>query len=277
MRELLGHVDRLLRGQYTRREDLAEGRVTVESSTLVKAGLVLGATYGAFMGVYAATRATNPSYAQLAATTVKVPLLFLLTLVVTFPSLYVFSALSDSRLRGPETLRLLLAAVTVNMALLASFGPVTAFFTLSTDSYPFLIVLNTLFFAISGFAGLAFLRRAVVAMFEAPREPYAPPPAPETDAATHSRLAVVVDAPGVDAPPRPRAPSSVPVRRVAPSTDAGGTVFRIWIVTYAVVGAQMAWILRPFIGTPEMAFTFFRPRGSNFFEALWRALHHLFQ
>ena len=129
MRELLGHIDKLLRGQYTRREDLLEGRVGVDSGTLAKAGLALGAVYGLFMGIYAVLRSTNPSFVQLAATMAKVPLLFLLTLVVTFPSLYVFSALSNSRLRGPDTLRLLLAAVTVNLALLASFGPVTGFFT----------------------------------------------------------------------------------------------------------------------------------------------------
>ena len=44
---------------------------------------------------------------QMLATILKVPLLFLLTLIVTFPSLYVFSALSGSRLSAGATLRLL--------------------------------------------------------------------------------------------------------------------------------------------------------------------------
>jgi hypothetical protein len=59
----------------------------------------------------------------------KVPLLFLLTLMVTLPSLYVFSALANSRLHFVDTLTLLLAATAVNLALLASCGPVTGFFT----------------------------------------------------------------------------------------------------------------------------------------------------
>ncbi len=46
------------------------------------------------------------------------PLLFLLTLLVTLPSLYVLSALARSRLSFTHTVRLLLAAVTVNLALL---------------------------------------------------------------------------------------------------------------------------------------------------------------
>lgn len=271
MRDLLGHVDRLLRGQYTRREDLLEGRVGVASSTLATAGVVLGAVYGAFMGIFAVTRADHPSWAQFGATMAKVPLLFLLTLVVTFPSLYVFSALSNSRLRGPDTLRLLLAAVTVNLALLASFGPVTGFFTLSTDSYPFLVALNVVFFAISGFAGLAFLRRALATLFEAPREP--PPPPPREEPARESpdeppRLSPLV------VPPPPSLPP-IPSRRAAPPADPGRRVFTVWIVTYCIVGAQMAWILRPFIGTPGQEFAFFRPRGSNFFEALWHTLQRL--
>ena len=47
---------------------------------------------------------------QLVATSLKVPLLFLLTLVVTLPSLYVLSALARSRLSFLHTLRLLLGA-----------------------------------------------------------------------------------------------------------------------------------------------------------------------
>jgi hypothetical protein len=62
-------------------------------------------------------------------------------------------------------------------------------------------------------------------------------------------------------------------------TDAsvGRRVFSVWIVTYGLVGAQMAWILRPFIGTPTQEFTFFRPRDANFFVGLLDALRALFQ
>src|SRR5687768_4219289 len=36
------------------------------------------------------------------------------------------------------------------------------------------------------------------------------------------------------------------------------TLLRIWLVIYAFVGIQMAWVLRPFIGTPRAGTTFFR-------------------
>src|SRR5207253_113996 len=49
-------------------------------------------------------------------------------------------------------------------------------------------------------------------------------------------------------------------------------VFRIWVFLFALVGAQMGWVLRPFIGHPHVAFSFFRPRSSNFFEGVFNAL-----
>lgn len=54
-------------------------------------------------------------------------------------------------------------------------------------------------------------------------------------------------------------------------------LLRIWGVLYAFVGVQMAWTLRPFVGEPVRAATFFRPDAlGNAYVALarivWRAL-----
>jgi hypothetical protein len=43
-------------------------------------------------------------------------------------------------------------------------------------------------------------------------------------------------------------------------------------VIYVVVGAQMGWILRPFIGHPHLPFQAFRSRWSNIFEFMLRLL-----
>jgi hypothetical protein len=189
---------------------------------------------------------------------VKVPLLFILTLCVTFPSLYVFSALARSRLTFVPTLRLLLGAITVNMALLASFGPVTGFFTLSTESYAFIKLLNVAFFAISGFVGLSYLRASLSGIFEAesaiPRAVWQVPPA--TPAEPHGKAAEGAK-PG--------------------EGRAARGVFRIWTLIYAVVGAQMGWILRPFVGDPERPFQLFRERQGNFFLAVLETLESLFR
>ena len=155
MRSMFASLDDLLRGRLTARQDLAAGRVEIPVPTLVTVGLLLGAAYGVCMGLYSVFRGAEAAALRVLATTFKVPLLFVLTLAVTYPSLYVVSALFDSKLRHRETLRLLLAATAVNLALLASFGPVTAFFTASTESYSFLLLLNVVFFGLAGFAGLA--------------------------------------------------------------------------------------------------------------------------
>ena len=251
MRNTLERIDTLLRGGFTGRDQLRQGRVDVAVRELAVAALPLGVAYGVFMGLYAVMRGGDASGLQLLATAVKVPMLFLLTLIVTLPSLYVLSALARSRLSFSQTVRLLLAAVTVNMALLASFGPVTAFFTLSTESYPFMILLNVLFFTVSGTVGLTFLRKALEIVFE-PEQPATPAPA------------------------TPQTPPPVPTRLVDPDSAPAARVFKAWTLIYAVVGAQMGWILRPFIGAPSEPFQWFRRRESNFFVVVWEAFKQLF-
>ncbi len=53
------------------------------------------------------------------------------------------------------------------------------------------------------------------------------------------------------------------------------TVFYIWVIVFGLVGSQMSWVLRPFIGDPNQPFSLFRPKGSNFFEAVGTVMHHL--
>jgi hypothetical protein len=51
-----------------------------------------------------------------------------------------------------------------------------------------------------------------------------------------------------------------------------------WLAGNLFLGAQLAWNLRPFIGSPKLAVQFFRddPLRGNFYEAVWRAFRHLF-
>jgi len=59
----------------------------------------------------------------------------------------------------------------------------------------------------------------------------------------------------------------------------GRTVFFSCVAGNLFLGAQLAWNLRPFIGSPKLAVQFLRddPVRGNFYEAVWRALGHLFQ
>lgn len=254
-------LDRLLRGEATSLTELRGGMLQVPALGLTAVILILGMIYGICMGLFAILGSGSGEWQQIPASMAKVPALFLLTLIVTFPSLYVFNALVGSRLSFLAVLRLLIGALAVMLAVLASLGPIVAFFSVSTTSYAFIKLLNVLVFALSGFLGLAFLlqtlhRISVVDQIEAGRR--AMPPVQE------------------ESPP---GEESSPVSLGALDRLEGHvlgphvrTVFRIWVIVFGLVGAQMAWVLRPFIGAPGQPFVLFRGRQSNFFEAIWQQL-----
>ncbi|WP_008313280.1 hypothetical protein [Leptolyngbya sp. PCC 6406] len=51
------------------------------------------------------------------------------------------------------------------------------------------------------------------------------------------------------------------------------TLLRIWMAIYAVVGMQLGWRLRPFVGSQGMPFELLRGEvDGNFYIAVWRAL-----
>lgn len=267
---MFGAIDRLLRGQFTDADALRKGRIEVPIPALVVACLLLGAIYGASMGLFSVTtRPSGEGWIQICASMVKVPLLFLSTLVVTFPSLYVVSALARSRLKGTDTLRLLLASTAVNLAMLASLSPVAAFFTFSTDSYAFIKLLHIAFFAVSGLVGLSFLLRSLRVILE-PESTFEPEPTEMEEVIDETEDVVSGYV------PLPPSTYSRKPHGAASGVDRAVGVFRAWIVIYGVVGAQMGWIMRPFIGDPSMEFTWFRERASNFLAAFTRAFVEAF-
>jgi hypothetical protein len=250
MKELWRQVDGLLRGRETFSSEEALGKV--RASQLVIMVLLLAAAYGLFMGLYAIFSRETAEYRQLVSCAFKVPALFLLTLFICYPSLYVFSTLLGSRLSFWSTLRLLTAATTITVTVLASFGPITGFFALSTESYPFMKLLNVAFFAVAGFLGVGALVKAWRALVKSQAPPLAPPSEPPP-----------VVHPGV----RPVMVDE-PTRQI-------NKVFRIWIVIYALVGCQMAWVLRPFVLDPQSPFAWFRARHANFFVDVWNTIWKL--
>jgi hypothetical protein len=268
-------LDELLRGRITSPERLAEGQVELSLRRFVPLAIGLGATYGFFMGWYALSihwggvKPDPQRYWQFVASMVKLPALFLLTLVVTFPSLYVFNTLIGCRLSFTATLRLLVAAAAVNVAVAASLGPILGFFTVSTTSYPFMVVLNVLLLGVSGCVALAFLLHTLRRMAYPVLPPMPPPPAPAEDGTpSPNDLAA---GPRRELGPLDRLPTPMPEYAIGQAR----TIFQIWLLIYGLVGAQMGWVLRPFIGNPNMPFTWLRPRGGNFFQAVFHQIQVL--
>ena len=258
MRQWLTDLDRVLRGETTQLSALRGEKLDVPACRLSGVVLVLAVLYGVCMGSFAVFRPGGPVFIQLAATALKVPALFFLTLLVTFPSLYVSNALVGSRLSFSALFRLLIASLAVNVAVLASLGPIVAFFSLTTTSYSFVVLLNVLVFAVSGSLGVAFLLQTLHRLTLVLHAP----PAVSDDAPVEAEI---VGQPGVLERPDGRAVS-----------QQVKTVVRCWVVVFALVGAQMGWVLRPFVGDPNVSFQWFRARESNFFQAVLNTLASLF-
>ena len=161
-------LDQILRGEATRVADLKDGSIKISVGGVSLVLILLGMLYGLCMAVFVVV--SKPEHQmQLVASAVKVPALFLLTLLVTLPSLYVFTALVNARLTLAALVRLFVAAIGVNIAVLASLGPIVAFFSINTVSYYFIVLLNVLVFAVSGVLGLAFLLQTLHRLNIAPR------------------------------------------------------------------------------------------------------------
>jgi hypothetical protein len=175
------------------------------------------------------------------ASAVKVPALFALTAGVTFPSLYVFNCLLGGRLGPADLLRLVASAVGVLVAVLAALGPVVGFFSVTTASYDFVLLLNVAVFAASaGFGGGRLWRMLSAGGV------------PEVDEGGPTGLAdrpATARAGGVD--------------------DAGRRVFVAWMLLFALVGTQSGWVLRPFVSKPTEPFAWFTPRSGSVFDAVW--------
>jgi hypothetical protein len=143
-----------------------------------------------------------------------------------------------------------------------------AFFSLSTNSYGFMVLLNVAVFAVAGILGLAFLMRTLNRLQHAEwqAERQSPPFSLEsTIPSGGAPFDIDQSVPASIPPPRPGAIERIPGQATASSVRA---VFVIWIFVFSLVGAQMGWILRPFIGSPSEPFTWLRPRESNFFESV---------
>lgn len=260
MLHMLKEVDRIVRGEATHPSAMRGGTIEVSIGKIALAVIVLGAIYGVCMGSFAALR-DDGEWRQVVASTVKVPALFFLTLVITFPSLYVFNALVGSKLNVAALLRLLFASLGLTLAVLASLGPIVVLFSASTTNYPFMVIMNVVAFALSGLLGLAFLLQTLHRLTVAETASADDPIFEKTEGTekAKSRAAGVLD----------RLQGHV----LGPHVR---TVFRIWVVVFGLVGAQLSWVMRPFVGYPGQEFSWFRARESNFFEGLWHAVTTLF-
>jgi hypothetical protein len=234
-------IDRLLRdrseffSEVAARKDYAR-----KVGDLLLIYLVLAALYGAVMGSFWGWG--DGAWRFAVADVAKVPMLFILTLVVCLPALYVSNVLLGTRLAFGPMVMLWLGALTVSSITLAACSPIVAFFMLSSRDYGFIMLLHVGVFAIAGLYGVWFLASGVRATALA-----------ETGPA-----------------PVPRDPQLGEL----PPVYAGSklSILRVWLLVFAFVGTQMAWIMRPYVSGAHTEFEIVRPISGNFYVTVGRLL-----
>lgn len=141
----------LLRDRALFLEEIRTGiRLDRKITALLLCSSIFFAIYGAIIGSF-------NSWAQALSSALKLPGLYLITLIICFPTLYFFNILFGSRKTFGQHFAMLMTAVAVISVLLFSFAPITLFFLISTYNYQFFKVLNVAIFGITGFIGVKFL------------------------------------------------------------------------------------------------------------------------
>ena len=274
-RDAFGQLDQILRGDVTQLSSLEKGEIELPVKNLVVVMVLLGVLYGICIGSFnllhpsaeGAVVTWGDAWLQLLASMVKFPLLFVLTLFITLPSLYVFNALVGSKLNYLSVLKLLVSSIAIMLTILASLGPIVIFFSLCTTSYHFILLLNVAVCSVGGFLALAFLLRTLHRLIIAqgdlmPIETKAEITAEEDSDSEKSAIE--------------KFKTLSTLERFGPTNKKAKTVIRIWTIVFGLVGAQMSWVLRPFIGNPHSHFELFRARESNFFVAVWNSIMNMF-
>lgn len=144
-------IERILRDRRGFFDEIGNGDgVSQKIQGMLVSSVIFFAIYGAVMGF-------SNSLLQAISSAVKLPVLFLITLVICLPTLYFFNLLFGSRMSLSQTLALILTAIAVTAVLTLSFAPIALFFWLTAPHYQFFKLLNVAILTLTGFSGLSFL------------------------------------------------------------------------------------------------------------------------
>lgn len=119
-----------------------------------------------FLAVYGAILGASNSWQQMIVSAVKLPALYLITLLICLPTLYFFDILFGSKLNFRQYLTLSLTSVAVISVLLFSFAPITLFFLISIHEYSFFLLLNIAILGLTGVVGLNMFHKGMLTLMK---------------------------------------------------------------------------------------------------------------
>jgi hypothetical protein len=267
-------------------EERGLGRLTVR---MLGTSAICLALYGAVLGA-------SHSFAQAGSSAVKLPLLFLATLAICLPTLYLFNLIFGAKLTMMQAIVVIMVCITVIAVLTLAFAPISLFFLITANNYEFFKLLNVSILILSAIVGLRFLTAGMTALNEYQQmianerarvaaeaeaalagagAPTGVEAAAAVDGGAWSQVAALPKAPTITLP----AQGGVRFVEQGPTLPAykpmSNTLLYIWILLFGFVGTQLAWTLRPFFGSPHEPFQIFRNISGTFYTDIFRTIGNL--
>jgi hypothetical protein len=236
-----------------RKKFLTEIRQNIKIERKITSLLIASST---FFAIYGGIIGASSSWQQVISSAIKLPALYLITLLICLPTLYFFDILFGSALTFGQYAALILTTVSVISVLLFSFAPVTLFFLISIHDYNFFLLFNVAIFTITGLVGIKMFYSGMQSITaEAAIVP--------TDAEEEYDDFL---------PPDGKRKVQDKAFKVEDGLQKTRTrLLQLWLVLYALVGCQLGWTLRPFFGAPNETFNLFRNLEGNFYAQVWRS------
>jgi hypothetical protein len=241
------------------------------------------------LAVYGAVLGASNGWLQALVSTVKLPLLFLATLAICLPTLYLFNLVFGARLSVLQACALIMVAITVTAVLTFAFAPISLFFLITARSYAFFKLLNVAILTLTALVGLRFLTSGMRALNEqvVVESMLSNQVVVTADVSQRELVSATV---GGAADPAAQPPTNGDARTArqnqnaakakAPQPAAGERpasmlLLYIWILLFGFVGTQLAWTLRPFFGDPGQPFELFRDINGTFYGNILSTLGSL--
>ncbi|MFC4020889.1 hypothetical protein ACFOW4_23495 [Micromonospora sp. GCM10011542] len=144
-------IERILRDrQGIWQQIVAERDLNALTGRMLASSAIALACYGAVLGAF-------HSVLMALTSALKLPLLFLVTLAICLPTLYLFNLVFGARLSVRQSLALVMVAITVTSMLAVAFAPISLFFLITAPDYGFFKLLNVAILTLSALVGLRFL------------------------------------------------------------------------------------------------------------------------
>ncbi len=109
--------------------------------------IVLTFIYGAVMGCYS-------GILQAVTAGIKVPVLFLLSLIICYPAFFILQFILGSKMQLAHMTVIILSGFVLTSAVMVSFAPIVVLFVLTGGNYYFLQLLHIAVFAVAGVFGM---------------------------------------------------------------------------------------------------------------------------